>query len=410
MEGLKMVFAKPYDAINSPDGCINLGSAENELMFGTLADKFSHSKALTNLSVSDIRYGDFVGLPELRNALAELFNAKFGLNADKHVLADDITVHNGCGSAVEALFHVLCDAGDSVMIPSPYYGGFDMDLERRANVKIVPVQTTSPGYEITSEQLEATFTEYHEKGHNIRALLFVNPNNPLGIVYDEKTIKTMLDFCKKHNIHFVMDEIYAFSIFKKDSQLKFKSILHLIDNTNKDFVHLLWGFSKDFCINGLRAGVVVSKNSRVIQGLKEISYFTGTPSVTQKILFEIVSDKAFCDGFMTKNHILLQKNCDKVTALFQELRKGTKRVRWLEPEAGFFLWIDFSEFLSEKTLEQERLLFREFLDAGVYIAPGAIAFHSHEYGWFRIIFSANEKTLDLALERISKVLRLRVNE
>lgn len=53
-------------------------------------------------------------------------------------------------------------------------------------------------------------------------------------------------------------------------------------------IHLLYGFSKDFGVNGFRAGVVASKNQRVMSALTELAYFTGVPTVMQNLLCDLM--------------------------------------------------------------------------------------------------------------------------
>lgn len=192
---------------------------------------------------------------------------------------------------MESVAHVLCDAGDSMMIPTPYYGGFDMDLERRAQVVILPVETTrQQNYQITLNSLNRALL--HAKSP-VKALLAVNPVNPLGIVYSDASLNVMIEFCHHHGIHLIMDEIYAFSVFDASSSSveqhqhsmqhppsppPFRSILS-VPVKDKNLVHFLWGFSKDFGLNGMRVGVLVSKNQVVLDGVREIGYFTGVSTM-----------------------------------------------------------------------------------------------------------------------------------
>lgn len=178
------------------------------------------SATLKSLTREDIKYGDMVGHESFRKALAAFINHFVHIPQDLLISADQVTIHNGCGSAVESLFHVLCDSGDIVLIPSPYYGGFDMDLERRAQVRLCPVECGSTdGFYLSRESLEQTWDRAQNllTGKNsIRALLIMNPVNPTGVIYNEETLRVLSDFCEQHNLHLVMDEIYILSTFRSE--------------------------------------------------------------------------------------------------------------------------------------------------------------------------------------------------
>ena len=135
------------------------------------------------------------------------------------------------------------------------------------------------------------------------------------------------------------------------------------------------------------------------------------------MLSEFVNDIAWCESFFTENHKRLLDAYDFVVSRLDALndkiqsRHGVRPVRHVAPIGGFFLWVDLSFFTKrdgdskEIALEKERQLFLELIEVGnVYVAPGSLAFHSQEVGWFRIIFAARHQVLELAMVRLSTVL------
>ena len=433
---MRLAAEDPFHLEQNASGCINLGAAENELMVAELQQRIQDSKCW-QVTAAEMKYSDMLGTVKTRQALATFLNHHLHVAEAMTLQADDVSIHNGCGSAVESLFHVLCDEGDAVLIPSPYYGGFDMDLERRARIQIVPVVTrSSNGFSVSESALEEAYTTAQAQGKAVKALLIVNPINPLGIVYSPNTILLMADFCHRHQIHFVVDEIYAFSVFHTEADPHWIDGPHLPSKFQSAYshsflpdvqrTHVLWGFSKDFCVNGFRAGVCLTKNALVRRGLNELAYFTAVPSVIQKILVSFVSDQQWCSRFFALNKERLRSAYTYVVGRlldyneefgrrFPNLLKpqdtGLKAfpIRYLPACAGFFLWVDFSYFLAEggeqDIVQQEKQLFLQLIHpGGLYIAPGGIAFHAIEPGWFRIIFAAPEAVLALAMDRLLAVL------
>lgn len=457
------------------------------------------------LDPEDIRYGCMVGGESVREALARFVNHFLRVPEALHIRAGDVVVGgiawnhalyeritpsrshhallhlqhspratfaqltNGCGSAVESLFHVLCDEGDGVLLPAPAYGGFDMDVERRARVQLVHVHGRSvDGYAVHEHDLVEALRKARARDINVRALLIMNPVNPTGRVYSATTIRIMAEFCAREQLHFVVDEIYALSVFREhgtadglddvDAALQvisptaesssfapFTSVLTMDVLPCPERIHWLWSFSKDFCVNGFRAGVLVSRNPTIVSAMDELGYFTSTPSVVQKLLRDMVVDLPWCETFFRTNCNRLADAYGYVVGRLVEFNRdftakyGGNRVgfplRYLPATGGFFLWVDLSYFVLEcqppmavdgqqsrtvvldatnttsnivaynAAVAKERALFLRLIREGsVYIAPGSVAFHDAEVGWFRIIFAARRPILKLALDRLFGVL------
>eukprot|EP00158_Paraphelidium_tribonemae_P002262 Partr_v1_DN25242_c0_g1_i1_m16888 putative 1-aminocyclopropane-1-carboxylate synthase len=400
MEGMELASRDPFDAHSNPTGCINLGAAENPLMFDMLKAKVGGSQ-MTALQKSDIRYNDFTGIKELKSAASSFLNHHLRVPEELSIRPSSVTFHNGCGSAVESLFHVLCDCGDGILVPSPYYGGFDFDVERRSGVHVIPVPLESTDYRVTLAGLNNALAS---ATCPVRALLIMNPVNPLGTIISENDIDMMANFCLENQLEFVVDEIYALSVFDKSKE--FQSILATKWSLT---AHFIWGFSKDFCVNGFRAGLVVSKDPEVIRGLNELSYFTGISTLMQRLFTEMLEDIKWNTEFFEKNCSRLRSAYSHVVKrLFEFNSKSPLKIGHLEASAGFFIWLDFSEFLgaSGDLKSKERQMYLDFISKGkIYIAPGSMAFHSARPGTFRMIFAETEEVLDLAMDRIFSVLQ-----
>ena len=61
--------------------------------------------------------------------------------------------------------------------------------------------------------LDDYIIEVKAKGRQVKAFIYCNPNNPLGDIYGEQTTLDLMRVCKKHQIHFISDEIYALSVY-----------------------------------------------------------------------------------------------------------------------------------------------------------------------------------------------------
>src|SRR5690606_9617068 len=117
----------------------------------------------------------------------------------------------GAGAVLELLFFAICDPGDGVLVPTPSYAGFWADLETRDELTIVPVHRQSADeFRLTTEALDRALAE---AGRPVKALLLTTPDNPLGRVYSAAELNEILAWAERAEIHVVVDEVYALSVF-----------------------------------------------------------------------------------------------------------------------------------------------------------------------------------------------------
>ena len=336
------------------------------------------------------------------------------------VLPEQVVVVNGCGSVVECWAHCICDAGDAVMVLAPYYGGFDMDLEKRAGVRIAPCALpAASGWAVTEEALERGLSRWNTSAPGtarVKGLLLVNPHNPLGICYGRRALAAAMRFASRHGLHVLSDEIYLLSIFEPSARRDFVPALSLSDAEVPDWRRLsvCWGFSKDFAASGFRVGTFASHNDELVAAMQQLAYFHSVPTPTQRALCAAIDDAEWVRRFVhtncarlgTAQNVLLEalapllRPSDGCPALLSVTRAV----------GGVFTWFDFSAVLrgddAAAMRTDELVLWNEFLAAGVYIAPGA-AFHSTEPGRFRIVFSQPAAVLREAAARIVRVVQNR---
>ncbi|XP_028519006.1 probable inactive 1-aminocyclopropane-1-carboxylate synthase-like protein 2 [Exaiptasia diaphana] len=282
-----------YHKTDNPQGIINLGTSENKLMYDILKPKFQEP-ASREIQEHHTQYCDFRGTYEFRKAVAEFLDHY--MKPLENIDPDNLCVINGCNAIVEAMGTVLADPGEGFLLPTPYYGGFQIDLKQRAEVVPFPVYLTNKPvrgetgpFQLSVYRLEKAMDEAKKQNIKIRALLLCNPNNPFGYIYSEKLLQDFLEFAQRNSLHVIIDEIYLLSIFKKEYSMK--SMLALNNLPDKQYVHVIWGFSKDFGISGFRCGVLHTWNKEVLGALWWISYFQCVPTSTQCLLLNLINDR-----------------------------------------------------------------------------------------------------------------------
>ncbi|NNC74801.1 MAG: aminotransferase class I/II-fold pyridoxal phosphate-dependent enzyme, partial [Acidimicrobiia bacterium] len=287
-----------------------------------------------------------------------------------------------------------CDPGDGVLVPTPSYAGFWADLETRDEITIVPVHCSSEnGFELTTELLDRALADADRP---IRALLFTSPNNPLGWTYTPDEIAEIVEWAETNDIHLVMDEIYALSVF---GDTAFTSAAAVVDDLG-DNIHIVWAFSKDFGASGLRAGVLWTRNEELLDAVESLGYWAMVSGHTQHVLADMVCDEGWLDGFVEELRRGLREAHSAVTDALV-----TIGVPVIPSDAGIFLMCDMRPHMAEVSWRAEQNLWQRILDTtNVNLTPGS-ACRVGEPGFFRLCFAAvPTPTAVEAIERVGNVL------
>ncbi|KAK4391765.1 1-aminocyclopropane-1-carboxylate synthase 7 [Sesamum angolense] len=347
-------------------------------------------------------FQDYHGLQAFRTAMASFMEQIRGGRAKFD--PDRVVITAGATAANELLTFILADPGDALLIPTPYYPGFDRDLRWRTGVNIVSVHCDSSNdFDITPQALEAAYREAESKNVKVRGMLVTNPSNPLGITIKRSTLEDILDFVTRKNIHLVSDEIFSGSAFSSEDFVSVAEIVEARNFEDSERVHIVYSLSKDLGLPGFRVGTVYSYNDKVVITARRMSSFTLISSQTQHLLALMLSDKRFTENYIKTNRQRLKKR-------YQMIVDGLKSVgiECLRGNAGLFCWMNLSSLLEKPTKEQELALWKLILhEVKINISPGSSC-HCSEPGWFRVCFAnMSEQTLKVALRRIHEFMERR---
>ncbi|XP_067413693.1 1-aminocyclopropane-1-carboxylate synthase-like protein 1 isoform X1 [Emydura macquarii macquarii] len=406
-EGYKAYHADKYDEDKNPNGIINFGTSENKLCFDLMSKRLTQSD-MNLMEPPLLQYPDWKGHMFLREEVARFLT--YYCKAPAPLKAENVIVLNGCGSLFSALATVLCDPGEAVLIATPFYGGITHSVFLYGNVKLVYAYldskitgTSTRPFQLTVDKLEKALQDARSEGIGVKALILLNPQNPLGDIYSLSELRDYLEFAKRHELHVIVDEIYMLSVF--DESATFHSILEMDRLPDPQRTHVMWGISKDFAVSGIRFGTLYTENQDVANAVASLCYFHGVCGPVQHKVAQLLRDRDWINQvYLRANHARLKAAHTYVT---DELK--TLGVPFLNRNAGFFVWIDFRKYLRTGTFEEEMLLWRRFLDNKVLLSCGK-AFECSEPGWFRIIFADKTHRLQLGMQRIRRVLEEREHE
>lgn len=407
------IYNDQWHPQNNPDGYVSLGVAENVLMRDELRDYINQTTKVTGDAFT---YGDGpTGSKRLRKAVARFLNRRISPEVPLHF--EHVVITNGVSHAIEHVSWAFCNPGDGFLLGHPYYGAFIADIELRPNVDVVKVafHDIDPMSLAAVANYEKAILSARERGVKVKALMLCSPHNPLGRCYARETIIEYLRLCHKYQIHFVSDEIYAFSVWKNKHDIDpppvaFTSVLSipLEGIIDPSLVHVLYGMSKDFGANGLRVGFIISqRNPALLKALVDVSIYSYASSVAEIIAANILEDDDWVDAFIETNQSRLSENHSFVVNFLNQHQISYSP----GSNAAFFLWANLGEaYLRHKngssdsedvTKEVMGLLLKE----KVFLASG-YHFGAETAGLFRIVFSHPKHYLEEALKRVIKAIGL----
>ncbi|KAL4750711.1 hypothetical protein BDW72DRAFT_203716 [Aspergillus terricola var. indicus] len=338
-------MGNPWSPSN-PTGTVNLRLAENSLMHEDIAE--SIKSQINVLPLQHLTYSTGPrGSRRLRGAAAQFLNQAF--HACKPITANDIFVTPGLASGIDVLAWCTCNDGDGILIPQPLYNGFQVDILNWSNVHVVPVSYTSvDGYsslddlfrpDVNRKALEAAIERAQDSRITVRALLISK--------LPPETIEEFVLFCAAHRLHFISDEIYAHSVFENPAlpnATPFVSILslNLVNSNTIDptMIHVLYGASKDFCANGLRLGLVCTRNQGIIRAMSSIDMFSWSPHLLQDVWAGMLEDGQWMKSFMARKRELMADHYAVAARFFCKCE-----IPFYEMNAGLFFWINLRHLL-----------------------------------------------------------------
>ncbi|KZO97243.1 PLP-dependent transferase [Calocera viscosa TUFC12733] len=415
------IFNDGYHPTTNPDGWLSLGLAENTLMHEEQAEYYNAHLTLTDV---DFTYGtDLSGSVRLGKALAAFLNRPDGAFSPlQPIKSEDIVFGAGVSALIDMLAFHIADAGTGVLIAAPYYAGFNSDLNARCGVIPIPV-FVDPEDRFGPASLDAFESTLHKaeaKGTKVRAVILCNPHNPLGACYPRETILAYASFCQRHNLHLISDEVYAYSVFPTDDNRDPEPFLSVFSidflkeaRCDPARVHVLYGMSKDFCSNGMRAAALISQhNAPLLAAVKSTGLFMKVASPSAVAWASILEDEAYFAKFQKENVRRLQA-AYHYTTLWLKFHD----IPYIPSNAGHFLLVDFRKFFSNTDRSGNTLptiaedggrgkdiaLFEQLLSNKVFLGSSS-AFTFPVRGWFRITFATRKDYLVVGLARIERAL------
>ena len=316
-------------------------------------------------------YTTALGLPELREAVADHYNRAYGLSLP----ASRVAVTLGTSPGMMMLFALLLEEGDEVILPDPHYACYPSFILSAGGVPVRAPAGAEQGFILRAPEVRRRITP------RTRAVLINSPSNPTGSRLPREELEALASL----GVPLVSDEIYH--------GLSYGEPDHSALEYNPD-AFVINGFSKYFAMTGWRLGYLIlpARYVRPLEILQQNYFVSPNPFVQLggvAALRECVPD------------------AERMRAVYGERRKVMLRcLREIglaipqEPDGAFYAFAD-----ARAWGEDSLALAREILEAtGVAVAPGA-DFGPGGEGHLRFSYCNSTENIEKGLARVGDYLK-----
>lgn len=320
------------------------------------------------------RYTPAPGTPELKGAVCR----KLRRDNKLEYSPDEIIISCGAKHSLYNAVQALCNPGDKVLIPSPYWLSYS-EMVRLAGAEPVFLEIKEP-FKLTAKDMEG-------KVKGIKAMIINSPNNPTGAVYEREELEKIARLAVKGDFWIISDEVYENLIYDRKRHY---SIASFSEEARQRTITIN-GVSKSYSMTGWRIGYAAGPKEiiRLMSNLQ--SHSTSNPcSIAQKAAFEALEGPQDSVQGMRRE---FENRRDLVVDGLN--RMGLKCPK---PEGAFYAFPSIPKGGMDSRKFSELLLEK----AGVAVVPGK-PFGSDRH--VRISYACSRETIREGLERMEKALK-----
>lgn len=325
-------------------------------------------------------YSSSEGLPELRAEIAKKENVK-GLS----ISSDDILITNGVSEGLDMVISSIVEEGDEVLLPGPYYPPYASYVRLHGGIPVefaVDLDNSTPDIDDIKSKISSKTV----------AICLISPNNPTGVVFNESSLKKLVEIANQHNLYIICDEIYDQIIFDQ----KFVGIGKVAGDSP---VIVLNGFSKVHLMSGWRIGYIAFNQSTQLDALREnlpklarVRIATNLP-VQYAALESLRGPQGYISEFVSE----LKKRRDLVVKRLNSM----PGLSCPNPKGAFYAFpkIEDNRFRNDKEFVQKLLESK-----GVLTVHGSGFGEKYGKGHFRLVYLPSLEILDSAMNKIEEFM------
>ena len=287
-------------------------------------------------------YGDVLGDIPLREEIVNLWNEEYSSS----ICINNVAITSGCNQAFCAAISTIATAGDSILVPVPWYFNHEMWLAIQG-INIIPIPcdiNMLPDIETTKKLIDK----------KTKAIVMVTPNNPTGVEYPSKLVENISNLARDNNLKLIIDETYK-NFGNKQSNILYEGKWdeHLIQ---------LYSFSKVYRLTGHRVGLMVASKSFI----KQVEKFLDTTTICPNRL----AQKAAYFGLLNLQEFMAKEKL-KIEKLKDTFEKELRNIEnWsLLGIGGYFAYLGYNSKMDSISIAKKLLA-----DQNILTIPGDMFF------------------------------------
>lgn len=341
--------------------------------------------ALKNIDLKVLEYALSDGNLEYRKQLEKYYHS-LGFN---DLTTDNFIVTNGGSEALNFALSVLCDDGDEVIIPEPYYANYN-GFTNAIGVKVVAVPSTiDTGFALPSiEEFEKKITD------KTKAILICNPGNPTGYLYTREELQKLAEIALKHDIVIISDEVYREYVYDGEKQVSMLEFPEIAEHSI-----IIDSESKRYSMCGVRIGCLVTRSKTLHDAAMKFAQARLSPVLIGQILATAAHDN---DAEYIQS---VREEYTKRRNLLVELLNEIPGVKCPKPKGAFYC---VAELPVEDADDFAQWMLESFSDNGetVMVAPASGFYSVPELGkkQVRIAYVLKEEDLRRSVELLKIAL------
>ena len=358
---------------------LNIGQPDIETPETALA-------AVKNIDVKVLEYSLSEGNLEYRTALKDYYHT-LGFT---DLTTDNFVVANGGSEALNFAISTLCDDGDEVIIPEPYYANYN-GFTSNYNVKVVAIPSTiETGFALPPiEDFEKKITD------KTRAIIICNPGNPTGYLYTREELQKLAEIAVKHDIVIISDEVYREYVYDGKQQVSMLAFPELGENCI-----VIDSESKRYSMCGVRIGCLVTRSKKI----RDAAVLFAQARLSPVLFGQVAATAAHQDdaAYIMK----VRSEYTKRRNLLVDLLNGIPGVLCPKPKGAFYcvaeLPVDDTEKFAQWLLEKY-----EHKKETVMVAPMGGFYSDPDLGkkQVRIAYVLKEEDLKRSVELLNDALQ-----
>ncbi len=205
--------------------------------------KIIKDATIKSIENGDVFYTSNYGIMPLRDAVAEKLRNENNLD----YTAKEVLITAGASESIYDSYSLILEEDDEILLPNPCWPNYVNAAHIMGAVPVRYSLAEENDFQIDFDELEGLVTE------KTKAIVIINPSNPIGSMFTLETLEKLADFAKKKDILVISDEIYEKIIYGNKKHISIASL-----DGMKERTITINGFSKTYSMTGFRLAYVAA--------------------------------------------------------------------------------------------------------------------------------------------------------